>query len=178
MKKYIMSLFMPAIFALLILSLSLSFYGNNAYALKYGPSSYVSYPAYYNTHGLPLPKYFKHKVFKMVIEVDYANPKRWGLAIANIKNVMAAFGDNSFKYKIELVAFGPGLRFLMKKFDKKNGPTLQSLVTYGLQLRACHNTMMKAHITKKALFSFVKVVPAGVIEIARREMQGYAFLKP
>jgi len=151
---------------------------NNAYALKYGPSSYSSYPAYYNTHGLPLPTYFKNRVLKMVVEVDYANHKRWGLAIANIKNVMAAFGDNSFKYKIELVVFGPGLRFLMKKFDGKNESTLQSLTTYGLKLRACHNTMMKARVTKAALFPFVKVVPAGVVEIAKKEMQGYAFLKP
>ncbi|MCL6120346.1 MAG: DsrE family protein [Deltaproteobacteria bacterium] len=151
---------------------------NTSYALKYGPSSYSSYAPYYNTHGLPLPKFFKHKALKMIIEVDYAKPARWGLAIANIKNVMAAFGDNSFKYKIELVVFGPGLRMLMKKFDKKNEAVLQSLVSYGLKLRACHNTMMKAHVTKEALFPFVKVVPAGVVEIARKEMQGYAFLKP
>ena len=148
------------------------------YALKYGPSSYSSYSAYYNTHGLPLPKFFKNKTMKMIIEVDYAKPARWGLAIANIKNVMAAFGDNSLKYKIELVVFGPGLRMLMKKFDKRNEAVLQSLVSYGLKLRACHNTMMKAHVTKKALFPFVKVVPAGVVEIARKEMQGYTFLKP
>ena len=151
---------------------------NTSYALKYGPSSYSSYAPYYNTHGLPLPKFFKHKALKMIIEVDYAKPARWGLAIANIKNVMAAFGDNSFKYKIELVVFGPGLKMLMKKFDKKNEAVLQSLVSYGLKLRACHNTMMKAHVTKDALFPFVKVVPAGVVEIARKEMQGYAFLKP
>ena len=151
---------------------------NTSYALKYGPSSYSSYAPYYNTHGLPLPKFFKHKALKMIIEVDYAKPARWGLAIANIKNVMAAFGDNSFKYKIELVVFGPGLRMLMKKFDKRNEAVLQSLVSYGLKLRACHNTMMKAHVTKKALFPFVKVVPAGVVEIARKEMQGYTFLKP
>jgi intracellular sulfur oxidation DsrE/DsrF family protein len=165
---------------LIIAAVSILFFSidNTSYALKYGPSSYSSYAPYYNTHGLPLPKFFKHKTLKMVIEVDYAKPARWGLAIANIKNVMAAFGDNSFKYKIELVVFGPGLRMLMKKFDKKNEAVLQSLVSYGLKLRACHNTMMKAHVTKEALFPFVKVVPAGVVEIARKEMQGYALLKP
>jgi hypothetical protein len=165
---------------LMIAAVSILFFSadNTSYALKYGPSSYSSYAPYYNTHGLPLPKFFKHKALKMIIEVDYAKPARWGLAIANIKNVMAAFGDNSFKYKIELVVFGPGLKMLMKKFDKKNEAVLQSLVSYGLKLRACHNTMMKAHVTKDALFPFVKVVPAGVVEIARKEMQGYAFLKP
>ena len=121
---------------------------------------------------------FKHKTMKMVIEVDYAKPARWGLVIANIKNVMAAFGDNSFKYKLELVVFGPGIKMVMKKFDKKNEAVLQSLVTYGLKIRACHNTMLKGHLTKEALFPFVKVVPAGVIEIARKQMQGYTFLKP
>ena len=165
---------------LMIAAVSILFFSPapKVYALKYGPSSYSSYPAYYNTHPLPLPEFFKHKTMKMVIEVDYAKPGRWGLAIANIKNVMAAFGDNSFKYKMELVVFGPGLRMVMKKFDKKNEAVLQSLVTYGLKIRACHNTMLKAHLTKKALFPFVKVVPAGVVEIARKQMQGYTFLKP
>ncbi|MCL4497672.1 MAG: DsrE family protein [Deltaproteobacteria bacterium] len=175
MEKSRLFLSLSMIIAVSILLLS---YSPKAYALKYGPSSYSSYPAYYNTHALPLPEFFKHKTMKMVVEVDYAKPARWGLAIANIKNVMAAFGDNSFKYKLELVVFGPGIRMVMNKFDKKNEAVLQSLVTYGLKIRACHNTMLKAHLTKKALFPFVKVVPAGVIEIARKEMQGYAFLKP
>ena len=165
---------------LMVAAVSILFFSPapKVYALKYGPSSYSSYPAYYNTHPLPLPEFFKHRTMKMVIEVDYAKPARWGLAIANIKNVMAAFGDNSFKYKLELVVFGPGIRMVMNKFDKKNEAVLQSLVTYGLKIRACHNTMLKAHLTKKALFPFVKVVPAGVVEIARKQMQGYTFLKP
>ena len=149
-----------------------------AYALKYGPSSYSSYPAYYNTHPLPTPKFFKHKVLKMLFEIDYPSPKRWNYAIAVMSNVMKAFGYNSLKYKIELVAFGAGLKMIMIKFDKKNEAVLQSLVSYGLKIRACHNTMLKLHLTKKALFPFVRVVPAGVLEVARRGMQGYVLLKP
>lgn len=175
MKKSNLFLSLLAVTIASIIFLSLS---PEAYALKYGPSSYSSYPAYYDTHPLPLPEFFKNKVMKMVIEVDYANPGRWELAIDNIKNVMAAFGYNSFKYKLELVVFGPGIKMLVKKFDKKNEAVLQSLVSYGLKIRACHNTMLKARLTKKALFPFARVVPAGVVEIARRQMQGYTFLKP
>ncbi|MFW0884449.1 hypothetical protein ACMCNP_05290 [Candidatus Acidulodesulfobacterium sp. H_13] len=176
MKKNILFLSIIAVFALIIASLSS--YGNNAYALKYGPSSYSSYPAYYNTHRLPPPAFFKHKVFKMVVEVDSANPKVWRQTINNVRNVMATFGDNPFKYSIEIVVFGPGLKLFMKKFDKKNEPILQSLAVYGLMLRACHNTMLHFHATTESLFPFVKVVPAGVVEIVRRETQGYSFLKP
>ena len=165
---------------LIIVAVSILFFlpASKAYALKYGPSSYSSYPAYYNTHPLPTPKFFKGKVLKMLVEIDYPNQKRWNYAISVISNVMKAFGYNSLKYKIELVAFGAGLKMMMPKFDKKNEAVLQSLVSYGLKIRACHNTMLKLHLTKKALFPFIRVVPAGVLEVARRGMQGYVLLKP
>ena len=175
MEKSRLFLSLSMIIAVSILLLSCS---PKAYALKYGPSSYSSYPAYYNTHALPAPKFFKHKVLKMLVEIDYPNLKRWNYAIAVMSNVMKAFGYNSLKYKIELVAFGAGLKMIMPKFDKKNEAVLQSLVSYGLKIRGCHNTMLKLHLTKKALFPFVRVVPAGVLEVARRGMQGYVLLKP
>ncbi len=175
MKKF--SLFLSL---LMIAAVSILFFSSvsMSYALKYGPSSYSSYPAYYNTHPLPTPEFFKNKVLKMLVEIDYPNPKRWNYAIAVISNVMKAFGYNSLKYKIELVAFGAGLKMVMPKFDKKNEAVLESLVTYGLKIRGCHNTMLKFHLTKKALFPFVRVVPAGVLEVAKKGMQGYVLLKP
>lgn len=150
----------------------------NAYAIKYGPESYSSYPAYYNTHPLPTPKFFKGKVLKILIEVDSPNPMKWNYSIAVMSNIMRALGDNSLHYKIELVAFGKGIRMVMNKYDKKNMTILQSLVSYGLKVRACHNSMLKFHLTRKDIFSFARIVPAGVLEVAIKGMQGYVLLKP
>jgi intracellular sulfur oxidation DsrE/DsrF family protein len=150
----------------------------NAHAVKYGPSSYSSYPAYYNTHPLPTSKYFKHKILKMVMEVDSPNPAKWNYAVGVLTAVMKAFGDNPSKFKIELVAFGAGVKMVNSKTDKTNAARLQSLTAYGLKIRACHNAMLAFHLTKKDLFPFVKVVPAGAIEIIRKIDQGYAPLKP
>ncbi len=172
MKNFLISICLPvAAFSLMFTSL----FVNNSYALKYGRSSYNSYSSYYNTHRLPPSKFFKHRIIKIVYQLDSASPKKWGRVIHHITNSMAPFEYNPMKYHIELVLYGGGIKMGMKKFDKKFKSTLQSLVTYGLKIRACHNTMVGMHITIPMLFPFVKVVPAGVLEIARKEMQGYAY---
>jgi len=150
----------------------------NAHALKYGPASYNSYPAYYNSHPLPTPLFFKGKTLKAVIEVDSPSPAKWKYAVAILANVEKAFGENGRHYQLELVAFGPGVRMLSKAANGKNEAALQRLVAHGLKIRACHNAMLATHLTRSDIFPFARVVPAGVLEVARKIMQGYVPLKP
>ncbi|HUW97241.1 MAG TPA: DsrE family protein [Acidiferrobacter sp.] len=150
----------------------------SAYALKYGPASYNSYPAYYNSHPLPTPQFFKGKVMKAVIEVDSPSPKKWHYAVAVLANIEKSFGNNSRHYQMELVAFGPGVRMLSKTADGKNRAALQRLEAHGLKIRACHNAMLATHLSRADIFPFARVVPAGALEVARKIMQGYVPLKP
>ncbi len=149
-----------------------------AWALRYGPASYNNYPAFYNSHPLPTPTFFRGKVLKAVIEVDSAAPARWNYAVAVLSNIEKAFGSNPRRYRLELVAFGPGIRMLSIWSDAHNRMALTQLAAHGLKIRACHNAMLANHLTRKDIFAFARVVPAGVLEVARKEMQGYVALKP
>ncbi|WP_298136537.1 DsrE family protein [Acidiferrobacter sp.] len=149
-----------------------------AWAVHYGPASYNSYPAFYNSHPLPTPTFFKGKVLKAVIEVDSAAPARWNYAVAVLSNIEKAFGGDPRRYRLELVAFGPGIRMLSVWNDAHNRMPLERLAAHGLKIRACHNAMLANHLVRKDIFAFARIVPAGVLEVARKEMQGYVALKP
>ena len=150
----------------------------SANALKYGPASYNTYPAYYNSHPLPTPEFFKGKVLKMVMEVDSPMPAKWHYAVAVLMNIEKAFAQNGRHYQLELVAYGPGVRMLSKAADSKNAAALENLAKHGLKIRACHNAMLATHIARSEIFPFARVVPAGVLEVARKIMQGYVPIKP
>jgi len=150
----------------------------SAHALKYGPASYNSYPAYYNSHPLPVPQFFKGKILKAVIEVDSPSPAKWHYAVVILTNIEKSFAENGRHYQLELVAFGPGVRMLSKTADGKNEAALQRLEAHGLKIRACHNAMLATHLTRNEIFPFARVVPAGVLEVARKIMQGYVPIKP
>ncbi|WP_298139189.1 DsrE family protein [Acidiferrobacter sp.] len=150
----------------------------SAWALRYGPASYNTYSAFYNSHPLPTPRFFKGKVLKMVIEVDSPAAAKWNYAIAVLTNIEKAFGNDPRRYRLELVAFGPGIRMLSVWSDAHNRVPLEHLVSHGLKVRACHNAMLATHLVRKDIFAFARVVPAGILEVARKEMQGYVAAKP
>lgn len=49
---------------------------------------------------------------------------------------------------------------------------------HGVEFLVCDNSLKGLKINKANLPAFMKVVPAGVTELARKENEGYAYLKP
>ncbi len=149
--------------AFIVLALVLMYFSGSAYAYK-------------KIQALP---YFKNKTMKVVIQITQDSPARWKLALGNAAKVVQIMSAHAINYKVDVVAYGPGLRVFIKKDDKKFYPLLQSLNAYGVNLVACHMTMLAMHVREKQLFPFVNVVyPGAVAYIIKKEMQGYAYIKP
>jgi intracellular sulfur oxidation DsrE/DsrF family protein len=147
----------------MILALLLIFFSGKAYAYK-------------KIQALP---YFKNKTIKVVFQITQDSPARWKLALGNAAKVVQIMSAHAINYKVDVVAYGPGLRVFIKKDDEKFYPLLQSLNAYGVNLVACHMTMHAMHVREKQLFPFVNVVyPGAVAYIIKKEMQGYAYIKP
>ena len=147
----------------MILVLFLIFFSGKAYAYK-------------KIQVLP---YFKNKTIKVVFQITQNSPARWKLTLGNAAKVVQIMSAKGIYYKVDVVAYGPGLRVFIKKDDKKFYPLLQSLNAYGVNLVACHMTMLAMHVREKQLFPFVNVVyPGAVAYIIKKEMQGYAYIKP
>jgi len=111
---------------------------------------------------------------KMVVQVSDSNPATWNLALNNIKNVQKDLGKDNVE--LELVAYGPGIGML--KADSEVANRIDDAVDSGVHVMACQNTMRGQKLTKEDMNAKIGYVPSGVVEILRRQQEGYAYLRP
>ncbi|HEY6094561.1 MAG TPA: DsrE family protein [Gallionellaceae bacterium] len=111
---------------------------------------------------------------KVVIQVSDDDPKKWNLALNNAKNVQDALG--AANVDIEIVAYGPGIGML--KLDSEVGNRIDQAVAAGIKVVACENTMQKQKLSKQDMLPSAGYVPAGVVELIRKQHEGYAYLRP
>lgn len=114
---------------------------------------------------------------KMVFHLDETINARWALMLAN------SYLDDSPSAKIVIVAFGPGIDFLLEGAEDRRGnpydAAVMDLGQKGVAFRVCANTLSAREIDKDRIVDDATIVPSGLSEIARLQLQeGYAYLKP
>jgi uncharacterized protein len=102
-----------------------------------------------------------------------------GRGLNNIANHLEA--DPSVK--IVVVAFGPGVDFLLDGAKDRNGADYQlkiaELSLKGVEFRVCNNTLKWRHVDPAKVDQDAKIVPAGVAEIANLQFkEHFAYIKP
>ena len=118
----------------------------------------------------------------LVIHIDDNDKGKMNLSLNNAANVTKYYQSKGQSVKIEIVAYGPGL--MMLRPDKS--PVTERIKNFAgsfdnITFAACANTMKK--MSKKAgkpisVFNFAKQVDSGVIQIMRRQDQGWHYLRP
>ena len=111
---------------------------------------------------------------RVVIQVSDADPQKWNLALNNAKNVQSDLGAD--KTEIEIVAYGPGIGML--KADALVANRIEEAVASGVRVVACENTMKAQKISRDDMNRKVDYVAAGVVQLMRRQQQGYAYIRP
>lgn len=111
---------------------------------------------------------------KVVFQVSDADPGKWNLTLNNVNNLMDALGDKNVE--IEVVVYGPGIGML--KFDSPVGDRVNEAKLAGVQVVACENTMKAKKMTKNDMLDSIGYVPGGVVEIMKREGEGWAYIRP
>ena len=110
---------------------------------------------------------------KAIFAVSDADPQKWSLTLGNIGNAIDGIGkDNA---DIELVVYGPGI--VMLKKDSAVADRIAAAVASGVRIVACRNSMRGFKIEPADLAPGVVVVPSGVVELIRREHDGYAYVR-
>ncbi len=112
---------------------------------------------------------------RLVIQVSDGNPETMNLALNNAMNVVKALGQDNVD--VEVVAYGPGLKLLLKS-NARFRDRVASMEMYNVQFAACGNTMKSLKITKDALVEGVSVVDVGVLEIMKKQEEGWSYLRP
>jgi len=111
----------------------------------------------------------------VVIQMSENDPAKWNLALNNARNLITAMGGAD-KVDVEIVAYGPGLGML--KEDSAVGERLGGVLSEGVKLSACGNTMRAQKVAEADLHMGVQVVSAGVMEIMQRQQSGWAYIRP
>ena len=111
---------------------------------------------------------------KVVFQVSDADPQKWNLTLNNVKNFQDAVGkENS---ELEIVAYGPGINML--KFESPVGSRVKDAIASGVKIVACENTLHAMKLTKDDMLPEIGYVPGGVVELAKKQMEGYAYIRP
>lgn len=111
---------------------------------------------------------------KVVFQVSDGDAGKWNLALNNAKNVQQELGTSNVQ--IEIVAYGPGIGML--KDDSITANRVSEAVQSGIQVVACENTMKALKLTKADMNKSVGYVNAGVVELMKRQSEGWAYIRP
>jgi len=111
---------------------------------------------------------------RVVMQVSQADKARWELALNNAENLQEALGANNVD--IEIVAYGPGIKML--ELDSTSGNRIADAIKRGVKFEACQTTMRKLKLTKDSMLDNIGYVPGGVVELMRRQQEGWAYIKP
>lgn len=113
----------------------------------------------------------KHQV---VFQVSDDDPKKWNLTLNNVKNIQDELGKDNVV--VEIVAYGPGLNML--KMESPVGGRVGEAIQTGVQIVACRNTMRNQKVTKANMLGGIGYVEAGIVELIKRQEEGYAYIRP
>ncbi|MPQ45294.1 DsrE family protein [Clostridium tarantellae] len=97
---------------------------------------------------------------------------KWNMLLDNAKHMLAS----DEKFILEVVANGEAVKTLQKQDEYSN--SIFELSKKGIKFIACNNSINKFNINKNSLYEFVIVVPAGMVEIAKKQNCGYSYIKP
>ena len=111
---------------------------------------------------------------KVVFQISDGDAATWNLALSNVKNVQHELGATHVQ--IEMVVYGPGLG--MVRDDALSANRVTEAVQSGVQILVCENTMTGLKMTKADMHPLVGYVKAGVVQLMKRQSEGWAYIRP
>ncbi len=111
---------------------------------------------------------------RIVFQVSDNDPAKWGLALNNVQNVQADLGAENVEQ--EIVVYGPGIAML--KADSPMAQRIAGALKSGVKVVACETTLKAQKLTYADMLPTIGYVPAGVVELMKKQQQGYAYIRP
>jgi uncharacterized protein len=111
---------------------------------------------------------------KVVFQVSDGDPQKWNLALNNARNVQDDLGAEAVE--LEIVVYGPGIGML--KAGSPVAPRVAEALKAGVKVVACENTMKAQKLVQADMLPSIGYVPAGVVELMKRQREGWAYIRP
>lgn len=112
---------------------------------------------------------------KVIFHIDEI--QKWKLLLGNVGNLLNGLDDENLY--IEVLANSEAVKYYNINQDlNADTNTMESLNRKGVKFVACNNALTAYNIKKDNLIHFVDIVPAGVVELVKKQNEGYAYIKP
>lgn len=113
--------------------------------------------------------------YKVIFHID--ENRKWKLLLANVSNLLDAIDGES--YDVEIVANSEAVKYYDTGQNLDSDvKTMNELKEKGVKFAACNNALKANNIEKNHIIDYVKIVPAGVLELVEKQSAGYAYIKP
>ncbi|HTE12565.1 MAG TPA: DsrE family protein [Chitinophagaceae bacterium] len=124
-------------------------------------------------NGIAISIKAQTKQHKVVFEITSADTADHRTVLRQINNVIKdAPGTN-----IEVVCHGPAIFMLVKEKTMLAAEMQELKSRYGVDFAACANSMKKNNLDKSQLVTSAMVVPNGVMEVVKKEEEGWSYIK-
>jgi intracellular sulfur oxidation DsrE/DsrF family protein len=110
---------------------------------------------------------------RALLQVTDNDPARWNLILNNLGALKEGVGSEGAE--IELVAYGPGVNML--KADSPVKHRIADALRAGVTINACQNTMNGMKLTPADMLPEIGYVPSGVVEVMKKQQQGWAYIR-
>jgi intracellular sulfur oxidation DsrE/DsrF family protein len=132
-------------------------------------------------------------VAKVVYHADFADPRRFSAMLTSINNMVTYYQNELIDYDVRIVFVAHGIRFLtndkltgtpfeedaeMAERRENNAGRLDALRSVqGVKLELCDITRSQIGLGADLLYEGVELVPSGVVQVAKLQTEGFAYLK-
>ncbi|MCB1784640.1 MAG: DsrE family protein [Chromatiaceae bacterium] len=132
-------------------------------------------------------------VAKVVYHADFADPRRFSAMLTSINNMVTYYQNELIDYDVRIVFVAHGVRFVtddpltgtpfqedaeMAERRANNAGRLQALHSVqGVKLELCDITRSQIGLDGAKLYDGVELVPSGVVQVAKLQSEGFAYIK-
>jgi hypothetical protein len=121
----------------------------------------------------PSPKVAKAP-YKVVFQVTDGDAQKWNLTLVNAMNVITELGKHNVA--MEIVVYGPAIDML--KLESEVAPRVDEVISNGVNVVACENTMHGEHLTPADMLPDLNFTRTGVVYLMEKQKKGYAYIRP
>lgn len=109
-------------------------------------------------------------MIKIVFHVD--EMQKWHLALENARNALNDQADAV----VEVISNSEAVKFFARDYER---PEIYSeLLERGVKFNACRNALRGNDVPEDSIPAEVNVVSAGVVALAEKQNDGYAYIRP
>ena len=130
---------------------------------------------------------------KVVYHADFADPRRFSAMLTSVNNMVTYYQNELIEYDVRIVFVAHGIRFVtddrlsgtpfeedtaMAERRENNAGRLQALQNVQeVKLELCEITRSQIGLAQDKLYEGVNLVPSGVVQLAKLQGEGFAYIK-